>query len=307
MAYETVKKIIDEISSDEFKSNHQIWRIEVGENGDAFLNKDIIRILRYIKHKLPNINIEIFTNFQHFTEEIAGTIISEALLDSVNVNIDGSNNDNFHRVKKLSLDDVKTNLDCFLKLREKHKSNMPLTVYVLTLHTYIHSVRKHLGFSPAKLEDETLFDVEDDASTVESQLEKIIDPHKDSIKIVSNPTAWAERGKIDITQIDYSKYVCPKLKRVEKEAFIAPDGTWYACCYDTNCELALGNIHKQSIEDIYKSEWRHKLIQLLKEKQFGSINGPCKTVIACQDLGKPKHRRRARMLNKIRTILQRKG
>ena len=118
MAYETVKKIIDEISSDEFKSNHQIWRIEVGENGDAFLNKDIIRILRYIKHKLPNINIEIFTNFQHFTEEIAGTIISEALLDSVNVNIDGSNNDNFHRVKKLSLDDVKTNLDCFLKLRE---------------------------------------------------------------------------------------------------------------------------------------------------------------------------------------------
>ena len=29
------------------------------------------------------------------------------------------------------------------------------------------------------------------------------------------------------------------MSRVTREAFIAPDGTWYACCFDSNNQLVL--------------------------------------------------------------------
>jgi MoaA/NifB/PqqE/SkfB family radical SAM enzyme len=53
MPFPVLKKVVDELSSSSFKKKHNVLRIEIGENGDAFLNRDIIKILLYIKKKLP--------------------------------------------------------------------------------------------------------------------------------------------------------------------------------------------------------------------------------------------------------------
>jgi len=71
MPFSLVKRIVDEVSSDEFRKLHGIVRFECGENGDAFLNPAIIDILRYIRTSLPNCSIEIFTNFQNLTKDRA--------------------------------------------------------------------------------------------------------------------------------------------------------------------------------------------------------------------------------------------
>lgn len=283
MPFALVKKIIDEISSTEFKEDHHIKKIEVGENGDAFLNKDLVRILRYIKLRVPYTQTELFTNFQNFTEEKARIILQERLIDSFWCNIDGANEQNYYNVKKADLQNTKRNVTDFLRIRRNLNLSIPLNILILTLHSYIHLILKNYHFYPVKLKDHNLINVPDDFMIIKEQLEKIIDPSIDRV-MKSEVAGWAEREKVDINSIDYENYSCIVIKRIENEAFIAPDGTWYGCCLDANNELIFGNVYEKSIRDIFKSETRRKLIELLKNKQFTKIDGPCKTVNCCQAL-----------------------
>jgi len=54
------KKIIDEISSYNFKRYHRINRIIIGENGGTFLNEELINILRYINYMHQNPKLYIY-------------------------------------------------------------------------------------------------------------------------------------------------------------------------------------------------------------------------------------------------------
>ena len=95
---------------------------------------------------------------------------------------------------------------------------------------------------------------------------------------------WAERKQIKPASIDYSQYTCPLIDSISRAAFIAPDGTWYACCWDGNNELALGNVIEKSIHQVFLSDRRRHLLQLLENRDFAKISGPCTTVNCCQAL-----------------------
>lgn len=285
MTYDIARKIIDEISSDSFNQNHDIQRIELGEEGDAFLNKEFLKIARYIKQKLPNVTVELFTNFQNFSEDLTFAILNEKLVDNFRCNIDGSTAQNYFFVKNLNLDTVLTNLKNFIKIRESLNSNAGLIIFVITLNNYIHTIKDRLGFYPRNLENMELKNIPDDFIKVEKLLKKIIVPGKDKV-CAGGVMGWAEREGVDITKIDYSKWYCPNLKRVETETFIAPDGSWFACCYDSRNDLILGNITNQSIHEIYKSHKRMNLIEKLRNQKFQEIGVPCLTVNACYYYGK---------------------
>lgn len=284
MPFELAKKIIDEISSDEFSKKHQITKMGIGENGDAFLNKDMIKILRYIKLKLPHIKVEIFTNFQNFTEDKAQIILNEQLITHFCCNIDASNEKNFFVAKGLQLQTVKKNIINFLKIREKLQNKSPLIILVITLNTYINAVRRHLGFYPAKLKNYELIRIEDDFHIIKKQWENILDLKIDKIVKIKAPFLWAEKDKLNGQQLEYKKYQCPNLQRIKEEAFIAPDGIWYACCYDSNTELVLGNIAENSINAVFLSLPRKNLIEKLEKREFQKLGGPCKTVNCCQSI-----------------------
>ncbi|MCX5704037.1 MAG: radical SAM protein [Candidatus Omnitrophica bacterium] len=283
MLFELTKRIVDEISSEDFKTQHQIKRIVIGENGDSFLNKDIIEILRYIKFKLPEIKIEVFTNFQNFTKDKAEIMLSERLIDSVYCNVDGSNKRNYFLVKKIDLKTITKNLIDFLEMREKLKNESSLTIAVLTLNSYVKMIYKNFGFYPVKLKDLKTEKIPDDFFIIKRRWEKLLDFRKDKI-LRSSTCGWAEREKACNYKINYEKYSCPILERIKNEAFIAPDGTWYACCLDSNMELILGNIIADSIGKIYFSDVRANFIGSLEKKEFSKISGPCKTVNCCQAL-----------------------
>lgn len=282
MPFELVKKIVDEVCTEYFKKKHKIERFEIGENGDAFLNKDIIRILRYIKSKLPEIKIEVFTNFLHLTKEKSVVILNENLIDYFRCNIDGSSSENYFYVKRAGYEVLKKNLIDFLEIRRQLNSKTPLFIHALTLKSYINTVRYHLGAWPIKLKDKNLRCIKDDFSAIKRNWEKLIDPDKDKITRVVDIFLWAERDSVDYRKIDYKKYLCAQLQRIKQEAFIAPGGTWYACCYDSKNELVLGNVNESGIDEIYESRKRKEMFELLAMKEFQAVGGPCETVNCCQ-------------------------
>lgn len=283
MPFEYAKKIVDEIASKEFAQTHNIKIMEVGGNGDAFLNKDLMHILRYIKQEIPNIEVKIFTNFQYFSKEKAETILRERLIDSFCCNIDASNEKNYFNTKRLNMKQVKINLTDFIETRKKLNSDVSLTVFVLTLNSYINAVYNTLGFYPAKLKNFELVHIADDFPLIKKQLEEKLDLNKDKI-IRSGVVGWAERHKVNVDEIEYSQYTCKELRKIKKKAFIASDGSWYLCCLDASHELTLGNVINQSINEIFYSEKRKKMIEALENRQFTRVGGPCLTVNCCQYL-----------------------
>jgi len=287
MPFEYVEEIINEIASKEFKKYHDIISISVGENGDAFLNKDFIKILRFIKLKVPQSKIVLFTNFQNFTEDKTKIILEEKLIDSFHCNIDGSNEKNYFNIKKLNLKNTTNNLMNFLEIRKRTNCNVPLIINVLTLNNYIKTINYNFKFYPIKLKDFNLIKTPDDYLIIRKQFEKILDFKKDKIHRL-RACGWAEREQIDISNINYKKYSCPELNKMKSQILIAPNGTWYACCADFNNELVFGNVIKQSINEIFFGRKRQRLMKLLKNKQFSEIGGPCKTVNCCESLNKNK-------------------
>ena len=279
MPFKTVKKIIDEMASESFQKQHSIERIHLGENGDCFLNPHIVKICRYIKKKLPNKKIRIFTNFANLTPAISKILISEKLVGWFWCNIDGKNGANYYHVKSLDLRNTMKNLISFLNIRETEKANIPLTVTVCTLHNYIHKIYEKFGFYPTKLKDKSLINIPDDYEDIRKIMYSLLKEGSDSFGR-TRIFGWAEREKL-IEKGFSQNYTCPHLGYLKKAAYFAPDGSWYACCLDSNNEILFGNVYKESINEIYFGAKRKKFFERLEAKKYNEIGGPCKSIIGC--------------------------
>ncbi len=109
-------KIVDEMASPEFRKVQEVWRMEISENGDCFLNPDILVILRYIKKNLPWITVECYTNFQVFTPPLIDVVLKEGLVGSLFTNVDGLEN-SYPLVKGLPFEPMIENFSYFLQRR----------------------------------------------------------------------------------------------------------------------------------------------------------------------------------------------
>ena len=279
MPFKTVKKIIDEIASESFQKQHAIQRIHLGENGDCFLNPHIIKICRYIKKKLPNTKVRVFTNFANFTPNLSKIIISEKLVGWFWCNIDGINGKNYYHAKGLDLRVTMRNVISFLNTRKLFQAKIPLTITILTLNHYIHRIHETFGFYPTKLKDKSLIKIPDDYDEIFKMMSSLLEPGLDSIG-KQRVFGWAEREKL-LEKGFSQNYTCPHIKYLHKAAYFAPDGSWYACCLDSNNEITFGNVNKESINEMYFGDKRKKFLSLLKAKKYNEIGGPCKTVIGC--------------------------
>lgn len=280
MSFDVAKKIIDEVSSDAFIEKYRVVKFIVGENGDSFINKYAVDILRYIKNKNPSYNIFCVTNFQNLAPEKSEIIIREQLVNSICLNIDGSTKSNYYAVKKLDLDLVMdVNLRAFLNFRDEYNRSIPIYFSILSMNNYIKAVQTRFGRLPHRLTDPDAVHMADDTEETEKMLRAWIRPG--DVITRSAPMFWAERAGVDTSSVNYAKYRCPLIKRVNNEVFIAPDGTWYACCFDSNNQLELGNVYEKSIDEVACSQERKAFIRLLEEQKFAEIGYPCNTVNCC--------------------------
>lgn len=284
MPFDVAKAIVDEVASGEFLSKHTVKKMEIGENGDAFLNKDIIEILRYIRAKLPDVEIGVFTNFQHFTRDKAEAILGERLVDRVACNVDGASEADYFEIKRIELGGVRKNIRDFLEVRKELGSKVPLYILVLTMRDYVRAIRDNFGFYPQKLGGKRPKKLSDGFKAIKREWTPFLDVAGDRIAKIPFVIGWAERDAADPSGMDHARYSCPNLARIKEEAFIAPDGTWYACCNDPDHELVMGNVIAEGIDGVYSGDKRKTLIERLERKEFRTIGGPCGTVNCCQEI-----------------------
>lgn len=275
-----VEKIASEVASQPQLAS--VTRFECGENGDALLNPQALDCLRAIKSRLKHCSIDLVTNFQTLSAERSEILLREQLVDTVVCNMDGQDETHYHAAKGVSLQRAERNLRDFLKLREHLGVRVPLTIIAIEYRRYVQTVQRHLGFLPIKVSGSFQAGLSNDFRRVYLHWRPLLNPHTDHIWEQKHLFMWAERAQWGSRPVEYSHYCCPLIERVSHEAFIAPDGTWYACCYDAECELVLGNAQRERLVDLYHGPQRLRLLQQLADRKFDEIGGPCRTVNCCQ-------------------------
>lgn len=288
MSYLYAKKIADDVSN----NIHSVKTFVVSENGDALLNPEFIEIVRYIKKTNPNVKVSLFTNFQYLTRDISRIIVMENLIDNIHVNIDGHNEETFFRVKGISYKVVEQNVIDFIEVRNEHNSQTRLNVQVLTYADYVNRVITKFNKLPTAVKNIVESnDLIDDFSEIKDVWKNRLNPKLDVLHR-SLIFGWAERDSVNDFPFLYGKFVynkanlenykCPNFTRVRDECFIAPNGDWYACCYDDKQQLVFGNVIENSISEVYFGEKRKHLLYLLDKRRYIEIGYPCILVKACQ-------------------------
>jgi MoaA/NifB/PqqE/SkfB family radical SAM enzyme len=283
MPWETAKKLIDEASDNSFPWN--IKHITLSENGEAIYNPDFLKIARYTRNKFPSAIISSLSNFGMMTKSLSAAIIQEKLLDTMTINIDGHDSTSYKAVKGISFRSVLRNFKNFMKLRARYYPELKVKINVMPAAEYTLTVTTVLGHLPEQVKNNVPYS---DLSLVKDMLSKHIDIKNDLYLDISKSKSgfWAERNllrnKIVKSPVDQSKLNCPLLDRVKSQAFIAPNGDWYACCLDDNNDLVLGNVNSQSLVDIHNSQVRKEFINKLENHMFEEIGYPCNTVVCCE-------------------------
>jgi len=286
LSYDIVVKIVDEISNPTFP--FKVDMIHVSENGEALYNQDFLKILRYIKKKLPDISINFLSNFGLMTAEISETLLKEKLLTSAQVNIDGHNAGSYKAAKEISFKSVIKNVKYFLQMREKYDPNFDFCINVMPAAEYAITVSQSFHVLPDRLEPGSTIPF----STFESTKQVLRRFVPDNVRIRHSKSGlWSERKLVANGTLKFpvpnEELNCPLIDRVKSEAFIAPNGDWYACCLDDNNDLVLGNVLNSSILEIYNSSSRRQLIEKLEARKFDEIGYPCNAVAACQTISLP--------------------
>ncbi len=275
-----VEKLLIDMSKDP-RLDH-IKDFSCGENGDCFINPQAIDCLRMIRKYRPQSNIIIFTNFLTMKQSIAETLVKEQLVDRLECNIDGYDEEHYRAVKKGNLTKAKENIEYFLRIRNESGTKIPLTMHVITYERYVKTIQANMNVSPSRATETPPSNFENEFEKIKELWSPCLDPTMDLLQEIKQCFGWAERGQWQNRKIDYRQYTCPLLERIKHEAFIAPDGTWYLCCFDAKNEIKIGNVGTESLSSLMDQPKRKNLISLVENRQFEKVGGPCQTVNCCE-------------------------
>lgn len=229
--------------------------------------------------------VSTLSNFGMFSRKFSKPILKERLLDTITVNIDGHDAASYESVKKISFKTVIKNLKTFFSLRAKYQPYLKVRINALPLLEYSLTIKNVLGVMPHQTTEKAI--PYSDFELVKKFLHTFVDPEDKNVIIShSKPGLWAERKLITsgkaVPPVDQSHLKCPLFDRVTSQAFIAPSGDWYACCFDDNNDLVLGNIKQQTLRQIYNSSTRQSFIEKLTKRQYEEIGYPCNTIFCCE-------------------------
>jgi hypothetical protein len=247
--------------------------IQTSGNGETFLNPNYIDYIRRLKQDFPNSPRWIYNNFSLLDEEMANIIIRENLFDKVHVTIDSMVPWVYERAKNLNFSTMLSNLSYFLKA---NAGQIPVTILYNDVRRYYEHCQNVIGMRPARdlFTDKELASVE-----LDDQYDLIKEFFSDYGPVNMcriNPCLWGEREQAppDPTA------PCPKINVIEQVAWVLPDGSITACCYDDRQrDWVVGNIHDEHILDIFNGERRAAAIERIKTRDHTDY--PCTNPRCC--------------------------
>lgn len=204
--------------------------------GEPLLDKHILEKIRYAK-KAGIKKTLIVTNASLLNEDIAKELLSSGL-DKLKISFYGTNKQEYEQVHcGLCYDEVMENITRLLELRRQHE-NSTLKVSI----KYIGQMHKFLKFA----------------------------------------CQWGAQAKIQFSRLhNYSygrKYIKVKNKRKRVCAMVANpimqilwDGRVVPCCYDFNGVIILGDVHHNSIREVWNSPQYKQFRSLHRKYEFDRL------------------------------------
>lgn len=224
MDFELYKKIIDE--SVKFGKRMMLG---LQKDGEPLLHPFILKMIKYAKDNSAAHVVHLATNALALNEEMAVGILSSGL-DDLLISIDAAKRETYKKIKESdNLHQVEMNVHRFLQIKKKIRSRKPF-------------VRVKLVKTPDNIEEVELF---------RQKWQRLADWVE-----ITDLFQWGEMKNMDIGFTNrLSRYPC-------LFPWYCPAINWNGdvsiCCYDFDCEGAMGNIYDDSLFNIWKNqEFRH--------------------------------------------------
>jgi radical SAM protein with 4Fe4S-binding SPASM domain len=233
------KKIIDNCQKLKIKI------ITLSFFGEPFLDKTIIEKIKYAKQK--GMYVAFYSNASMLTEELARKIV-ESGLDGITISFDGYSRETYEKIRKnLKFDIVKNNILNLIETRRKMKKMNPRINLVL------------VELEENKREIKQFY---------EEWSKKV-----DGINII-NMRNWANDIKKEGTKESF--HFNKKMKRkpcalIWQKMIVDWNGDVVLCCDDWNHSTVLGNLKKQTIEEIWKGDKIKKIKEAHVKGEFSKI------------------------------------
>lgn len=247
MSDDTFYKIINEIK----KYNAAIRFIRWGE---PLIHPKLIEYIKYIK-KVSNSIVHINTNGSLLDDEMIGDFINIPL-DSIKFSFQGVDKKSYGEMRNVNFyDELLKKVE---KLYNERNNRDKPYIHVSTTITYetqemVESFRK-------ELENYT------DLVTVGRTIMEYIDV--DKIKLSENEKNTLIKLKNQESVVKIHPEICPE---VYHKLSINWDGTVTACCGDYDGKMIVGNIHDQSLKEIWASSKMDFYRKKLAENKFGDF------------------------------------
>lgn len=223
--------------------------------GEVLLHPELIQMLSLfneyrLKAKELGLNfpkVALLTNATILTKELSEKILDVGAIDFIRFSMDGGNKEAFEEMRVRAKWDVFTkNVRDFVLLNKEKGTNIHTGII-----TVIPVKRK---FSTAWMSNE----------------------FKEILELTDNNElryAHNFRGEVNNQMEEYTiekphKIGCYLLMH---QMVLLPDGNFTVCCLDLNGKGIIGNLHQQSIFDIYKSQRRLDMLNLFYKRKKKEI------------------------------------
>lgn len=207
--------------------------------GEPLMNPRLVEMIRFAKEQ-GVVDVMFNTNASLLTERIARQLI-ESGLDKLFFSFDSPYRDHYNEIRvNAEYDKVLRNIKRFMQLREEMGSVKPFTR--VSMVRMKENEEEWQAFK-------TLFEPIVDAVAYVDYVEHTNQKSKDG-KALYN---------IAPVKTSTKKFCCPQLWQ---RMFIHPDGVVSVCCVDAARTLKVGNIHQNTVEEIWNGPQYQKLREL---------------------------------------------
>lgn len=211
--------------------------------GEPLMNPRLLDMIRYAKSK-GVLDVMFNTNATLLDRETSEALIDSGL-DQLFFSFDGASKEQYEMIRVgANYEKVINNIRTFYEVRQARGVQRPFTrVSMVLMKETKDCVDEFVRLFEGIVDAVALLDYTDHSSQ-----------HPD-------------RGMVDLTKVK-AKFCCPQLWQ---RMFVHPDGVVTPCCIDSARELKVGNIFKQSAQEIWLGKSYQRMRELHATGRFDEI------------------------------------
>lgn len=248
--------------------------------GESFLNKDFLKMLRYVKEK--NAFVELYDNFFLVDEKTSRELI-EMGIDKFYISLDAATKETYEKLRVGSnFERVINNLKNFFRLKKEMNSDFPQVAFHFVVNKLnVQEISRYIDLAYSLGEKENL----------DIQFSRMLHSFKETenlfTEVPEEVIREAEQKAHDLgIKVVFNADV-PKVKPAMKKCaewtmpFIFVTGEVIPCCAGNEAgnrefqkRTALGNIFEAPFKEIWQGEKYRSLRRMLKQ---GKVPPPCLT------------------------------